>query len=162
MTNPNKKSKRLRSVWQAIKSRCYNPDNYEYYNYGGRGIKMCESWFNDFQSFYDWAFSNGYDENAKYGECTIDRIDVNGDYEPDNCRWVSLREQAKNRQHNRFIEFNGEKQTLEDWGRITGIDKRIIHRRLKNGWSVERALTEKPFLGKNQTYAKESGVKYGA
>ena len=87
---------RLYTVWQGIKARTTNPNNKRYAAYGGRGIKLCDEW-NDFNTFSEWAKASGYDEDAPYGECTIDRIDVNGDHEPNNCRWVSLSVQAKNK-----------------------------------------------------------------
>jgi hypothetical protein len=88
---------RLYSLWTDIKKRCSNPNYKQYKDYGGRGITVCNEWENDFAAFRDWAISNGYDYNAKFGECTIDRIDVNGNYEPLNCRFISIKEQAKNK-----------------------------------------------------------------
>ena len=88
---------RLYSVWKCMKERCYHSIMPSFKFYGGRGITVCDEWRNDFQAFYDWAISNGYDESAKRGECTLDRIDVNGDYCPDNCRWVDMKTQANNK-----------------------------------------------------------------
>ncbi len=87
---------RLYKVWFSMKQRCYNPKSKDYKNYGGRGIIVCDEWLHDFETFRDWALQIGYDENAPFGECTIDRIDVNGNYEPCNCRWITIKEQRKN------------------------------------------------------------------
>lgn len=87
---------RLHGVWKGMKERCSNPKHNRYHRYGGRGITVCDEWRNSFQAFYDWAIVNGYDENAPRGQCTIDRIDNDKGYNPDNCRWVD----AKTQRHN--------------------------------------------------------------
>lgn len=94
---------RLYGVWLGIKRRLYNPHTKKYPIYGGRGITMCDEWKNDFVKFRTWAMENGYDPNAPYGKCTIDRIDVNGNYEPSNCRWVDLKVQANNRRKENIL-----------------------------------------------------------
>ncbi len=96
-----KRRTRLYAVWASIKSRCYNPASNRYGRYGGRGIKVCDEWLHDFGAFYNWAMSNGYDENAPRGKCTIDRIDNDKGYSPDNCRWVDMGTQSNNRSNSK-------------------------------------------------------------
>lgn len=96
-TKHGKRHTRLYDVWRNMKGRCYNPKNRKYDRYGGRGITICDEWKNDFQTFYEWAMANGYDENALFGECTLDRIDNQKGYSPDNCRWVGIKTQNNNR-----------------------------------------------------------------
>lgn len=98
--------KRLYLVWRTMKSRCYNPNHKNYSQYNGRGIGICEEWRKDFQAFYNWAMANGYDENAPQGKCTIDRIDNNKGYSPDNCRWVDMKVQNNNTRKNRKVKEN--------------------------------------------------------
>lgn len=87
---------RLFGVWRGMKDRCLNPKHNRYYRYGGRGITICDEWLHDFQAFYNWAMANGYNENAPRGQCTIDRIDNDKGYSPDNCRWADAKTQRQN------------------------------------------------------------------
>jgi hypothetical protein len=91
------KKERLYTVWHGMKQRCGNSHHKHYRNYGGRGIKVCHEWQHDYESFRKWAYGSGYDPNARRGQLTIDRIDVNGDYEPNNCRFITMSEQVRNR-----------------------------------------------------------------
>lgn len=128
---------RLFNIWQSMKERCNTPTSHAYKWYGGRGIKICDEWENDFMAFYNWAINNGYKEIL-----SIDRIDVNGNYEPSNCRWATTKAQANNKRTNRFLTLNGETHTMAEWGIITGIKDYNIENRLnKYGWSVEKTLT---------------------
>lgn len=107
-----------------------------YRGYGGRGITVCEDWRNDYAAFRDWAMANGYDENALYGECTIDRIDNDKGYSPDNCRWVSMKEQSVNKRTAVIVEIDGEIKPLKEWCSIFKISYScVMHRiarRLRN------------------------------
>ena len=92
---------RLYYIWQAMKQRCFTSTHRSYELYGGRGITVCDDWRNSFSSFEEWALKNGYNERADFGQCTLDRIDVNGDYTPNNCRWTTMKVQQNNRRNNR-------------------------------------------------------------
>ena len=109
------KHARIYTVWCKVKDRCYQPSNSSYPRYGGRGITMCDEWRDDPMSFINWSYENGYDENAGYGECTLDRIDNSKGYCPENCRWVDEKTQANNRRSNLLIAHNGETKTLAQW-----------------------------------------------
>lgn len=147
----HRKSKtRLYAIWGGIKARCSNPKCEAFKKYGGRGIKFCKDWV-FYENFEKWALNNGYSSNL-----TIDRIDNDGNYEPSNCRWISSKEQSLNTSRNHYLELNGEKHTAYEWSVITGIRLSTILQRInKYHWTIQRALTEKPFKGKNQYYDKE-------
>ena len=107
-------------VWAKVRSRCYNANSREYPNYGGRGIKMCDEW-QDAEKFIKWCYENGYDATVPKGVCTLERIDVNGNYEPSNCCFKTNLEQQNNRRNNIFVEYNGRKQTIAEWSRELNI-----------------------------------------
>lgn len=113
-----KSGTRIYGIWSMMCDRCRNPNNKNYCDYGGRGVVVCEEWLgkNGFQNFYNWAISNGYEEHL-----TIDRIDTNGNYEPQNCRWATMKVQGRNRRNNRKYDFNGENLTLMEISERTGI-----------------------------------------
>lgn len=141
---------RLYKIWCNMKSRCYNTSVIEYNDYGGRGITVCDEWLHDFQAFYDWAMSNGYRDDL-----TIDRIDVNGNYEPSNCRWVSMKVQSNNTRKNHVLTYNGEAHTVSEWAEILHINKHTLSNRILRGWTVERALTEVVHSKQNSGYVKK-------
>lgn len=136
---------RLYNVWQAMKSRCYYEKSEMFKHYGGRGITVCDEWKNSFISFYDWSIKNGYDENAERGQCTIDRIDVNGNYEPNNCRWATIKQQANNTRRNHLIKYNGKTQTVSQWANELGVEPDSIFSRLQKGFTEEEALSLKVY-----------------
>lgn len=119
--------KRLYVIWNRMKSRCLDPKNEKYKYYGGRGISICEEWM-DYIRFKNWAIDNGY-ENDK----TIDRIDNNGNYTPNNCRWTSMIEQNNNRRSNHYITYQGKTQSLAKWSRELGISYNALRYRVKKG-----------------------------
>ena len=140
---------RLYKVWQGMKERCLNPKNPNYRNYGKRGICVCSEWVNDFSAFMDWSLKAGYDYNALRGECTLDRIDVNGNYEPLNCRWITIQEQIKNkrpssewkkREAKRFF-IDGVSKTVSEWCEIYEVTVPTVTYRMKTyGLTFEQAL----------------------
>lgn len=127
---------RLHKAWCNMKTRCYNQNNKDYSRYGGRGIIMCDEWKNDFVSFYNWAIINGYNDML-----TLDRIDNNGNYEPSNCRWITMQKQCNNRHSNHMITYNGETHTISEWSEIVGMSRDALVSRLRRGWDIEKTLT---------------------
>lgn len=128
------KISRLYHIWEDMKSRCNNHRNRRYESYGGRGISLCKDW-EDYKQFHDWAMMSGYKNNL-----TIDRIDVNGNYHPENCRWATQKQQGNNRRNNVTISYNGVSKTIAQWSEIKGWGYHVIKNRLKRGWSIERTL----------------------
>lgn len=129
---------RLFKIWDAMKDRCYRTRHFYYKHYGGRGIKVCSEWKDSFNTFYHWAIDNGYSDNL-----TLDRIDVNGNYEPNNCRWITIKEQFSNKRNNHFIMLNGVKMTITQCSEIYKIPKSTLtwrdnhHRDLITGEKLE-------------------------
>ena len=134
------KSEKLYAIWCGIKGRCYVESNSSYKNYGGRGIQVCDEWKNSYSNFKNWAINNGYNENAMRGECTIERIDVNGNYCPNNCKFVTSKEQANNRRSNRLITINGVTKNITEWADAVGLTNDCIYARLKLGWTEYNAV----------------------
>ncbi len=129
---------RLYRIWTQIKTRCNNT-NYEHFNrYGGRGIKICNEWANDFLRFKEWSITHGYNDNLE-----IDRIDNDGNYEPSNCRWQTRTKQVRNRSNTIYLEHKGVKKTLKEWCEIYGIKYKLAHQRYKKHWEFERIFNVK-------------------
>lgn len=132
---------RLYSIWTNLKTRCLNPNSKTYKWYGKRGITICDEWLNNFQSFYDWSYQNGFNELAKRSDCTLDRINVNGNYEPLNCRWVSMKTQNNNRRNTRIIEYRGQEKSLTEWAEILKINRKTLYTRLyRSDWDIEKSF----------------------
>lgn len=132
---------RLYGVWCSMKRRCDTPSCAGYKNYGGRGIKVCAEWRDDYRAFKDWAFAHGYDENSKKGECTLDRIDVNGDYCPENCRWITMKEQSNNKRNNHCFEYQGKTYTASELADMAGLEYHTFLKRMEYGWDIETAMS---------------------
>lgn len=126
---------KLYMIWALMKQRCGNPKNPNYHHYGGRNIKVCEEWEKDYVPFYNWSMSHGYKEGL-----SIDRINVNGDYTPDNCRWTDWETQSNNKRDNVFMEYNGERHTLSEWSKASGIDYQKVRHRFAIGYPPEIVL----------------------
>ena len=175
-----KKRTRLNNIYANMKKRCYDTKSEVYSYYGGRGIKICEEW-NDrqiihlpnggnsskgYQAFKKWALENGYQDNL-----TIDRIDPNGNYEPSNCRWVTMKVQSNNLRNNVRLTYKGRTQTIHEWCEELNLNfDRIRDRICRKGWGVAEAFETKEnqrctyltYNGKTQTireWAKEIGIK---
>ena len=124
---------RLFRIWQNIITRCTNSNCSEFNIYGGRGITICDDWKYDFIAFKDWAINNGYSDNL-----SIDRIDVNGNYEPSNCRWADRKTQARNTRVNHFYTYKGETKTIAEWAEIKGIKYKCLWNRIKRNYPEEK------------------------
>ena len=130
----NIRKTRIYRIWTKMNCRCYNSNSQYFKNYGGRGIIICDKW-KDFENFYDWAMNNGYQDDL-----TIDRIDVNGNYEPSNCRWITRKAQNNNKTNNHIIIYNDIQYTLSQISDLLNLKSSTIRARLKRGWNIEEAL----------------------
>lgn len=130
------KTKAIKTYYH-VKSRCYNPNNKSYSNYGKRGIVMCDEWLNNRESFITWAIANGCKEGL-----SLDRINNNGPYSPENCRWITLKENNQNRRSSKFYTFQGLTLNLQQWCDKYNLPRARVNARLNRGWSFEEAITE--------------------
>lgn len=133
-------AERLYYVWGAMKRRCYSKKAKNYYNYGGRGIRVCDEWM-DYEKFKEWAYSHGYDDSAVRGKTTIDRIDIDGNYCPENCMFISNTEQARNKRNNTHFKYNGKDYIVPELADELGINKSILYNRLyRANWDVDKVI----------------------
>lgn len=128
---------RIDNIYKSMIDRCLNPKSRNFHKYGAKGIGVCDEWKSDNTKFFEWSFANGYAENL-----TLDRIDNNQGYSPNNCRWVSYKTQNNNRTNNHYVEAFGKRKTIAEWSDITGFKQSTIWERLKRGLPPEIALTK--------------------
>lgn len=165
MTTHGESKTKLYNVWSGMKRRCYNKNQKSYIDYGARGIRICDEWLNSFEVFRDWCNENGYIES----KVEIDRINVDGNYEPSNCRFISKKENARNKRNNTLITIDGETKTISEWSEIKNVSANLIYDRKSRGWSVndlfvaqnekgDGRFTEKyvEFLGETVTFEEIS------
>lgn len=128
---------KLYAILRGMKRRCYEKEYRDYKRYGARGIRVCDEWLgkDGYLNFKKWALENGYQEGL-----TIDRIEVNGDYEPSNCRWATNKMQSNNKRNNVFIEYNGERHTIAEWSEILNVSRYTLYARRNKGWDAEHIL----------------------
>lgn len=137
-------NKNIFRIWESMKDRCYNPNNKKYVDYGGRGIKICDEWL-VYQNFESWAVEAGYEKGL-----TIERIDFNKEYCPENCKWATWKEQQNNKRNNKYLEYKGRKQTLAQWCEELGLNYSRTKARINAcGWSVEEAFEREKYAQVN-------------
>ena len=148
----HKEGNRLKSIWRLMIRRCYDPKSISFKYYGQKGIAVCPEWRRDFTEFKKWSIDHGYSN-----ELTLDRKDSNKDYSPDNCRWVTPRENTNNRKNTLFLTYQGITLPLTVWSDRLGINRHTLRDRVtRRGWSVEDAFT-KPI----QRHKKMNGERRG-
>lgn len=153
---PKKGNESLWNIYHGMKKRCLNSNCKRYKDYGGRGITVCDEWLIGFDQFAEWALRNGYKKGL-----TIERIDVNGNYCPENCIWITRKEQAFNKRGSVLIEYRGEVKNLMVWCNELGLKYDAIHNRIKSGWSPKDAF-EKPLTSEIKSFSqicREHGLK---
>lgn len=139
---------KLYGVWAAMKRRCYNPHAKYFELYGGRGIKVCQDW-HEYEPFKEWALTNGYQQGL-----SIDRIDCDGNYEPGNCRWVTMAAQQRNCRNNRHYNYKGKSYTVKEIAEMVGLKPRTVQGRIERGWTIEEVV-ETPCLKSNGKYFRD-------
>lgn len=142
-----KNKDRLRRIFHHMKGRCYCKTDHKYKNYGARGIKVCDEWLNNFGTFYEWAINNGYRKGL-----SIDRVNNDGDYEPNNCRWATPEQQANNRTTSHYYTYKGETKTIAEWSKETGIKVATLYWRIKHNYTPEEVMNKKTNFKKRKLY----------
>lgn len=160
-TNSIAENKSILKCYHHMKDRCYNPNDKSYKNYGGRGIKLCDEWLNNYKEFEEWALNNGYNDSL-----TIDRMDVNGNYEPNNCRWVDMKTQANNKRNTYYMTLFGVCLPIQQWAELTGTNSATLKHRKDNNWTDDEVINGKDIFieynNQNMTLtelSKITGVK---
>jgi hypothetical protein len=151
------KGSREYNVWMGIKERCYNKNSSSYKYYGAKGVKMCDEWLNSMVTFYDWLHKNGYDNTAPFGKFTVDRINSDGDYSPENCRLTTLKEQCYNRSSNNMVTYNGETKTISEFSRQYNLNINTLKKRIKNWGICDKTFLYPAKVGNNQ-YGKSNVI----
>ena len=123
-------------IWHNMLMRCYREQNKDYHMYGARGIKVCDEWKDNFLAFYEWSNQNGYQDDL-----TLDRIDFNGNYSPQNCRWITFKEQHRNCRTNKLISYNDKTQSVAAWAEEYNLPWNLLYNRITRGWPIDIALT---------------------
>lgn len=143
MATHHKSNTRLYKLWCSMRHRCNTKSDSNYHKYGAKGIKVCDEWNKNFMSFYNWSISNGYQDNL-----SIDRIDNNKGYSPDNCRWLTMLQQMNNTTRTKMITYKGKTQSIPNWCRELNLNYKTVRTRINQyGWDVERAFTTKTNIG---------------
>ena len=127
---------RLYQIWDAMVQRCTNENHPSYGYYGGRGIEVCPEWRDSFAAFQDWAITNGYDDSAEKWECTLDREKTNGNYDPDNCRWITQKEQMNNTRRCYLVTVDGETKNLTQWAEAIGVHRQTLYKAKRLGMDL--------------------------
>ena len=143
--NHEEKYDRLYRIWKAMQHRCYSENDEHYHHYGGKGIVICDEWLSDFDNFVNWSINNGYNDTL-----TIDRVDSNKNYCPENCRWITQKEQTNNTSRNKYLEYKGRKQTLAQWCEELGLNYSRTKARINAcGWTIEEAFEREKYAQVN-------------
>lgn len=150
----NPENRAIYGIRRKMIERCTDKDSPRYKDYGGRGISICEEWLNDYDAFADWAKASGYAKGL-----SIDRIDNNGDYTPDNCRWVSEKQQNRNKRNTFTVEYRGDVKPLKTWCEELGLKYDTMHHRLTHGWSPEEAFNTSTARKSFASVCREHGLK---